>query len=210
MINFNKIYLRRLDMFEDKFEGRVPSFAICHLKDDARRLMAKDIYEARRKLRFIDCWTIFKHTESYAMWKVYSSSFGLAIETTARQLIELLPEHAQLIKIKYFNFKDENGATMYDIPVMADPSLGEENIAIGRNFSAIKSLEYEYEKEVRVLLPHKSELEFFGINIDMSKMINKIIISPYASKWFEELVIDLVKNRFNFNSVIVEKSFIKI
>lgn len=211
MINFNKLFLRRLDKFEDKFEGTVPSFALSYMKGEEKTIaLAKKIYEARRKLRFVDCWTIFNGKESYAMWKVYSSPFGVALETSSKQLAGALPKDAYLIRIKYFDFKDENSATINSIPMLADPSLGEENIAIGRNFSAIKSLEYEYEKEVRVVFPYKSDLEVISFNIDMSKIINRIIISPYAPQWFEELITDLVTQKYCLKNVIVKKSDIQI
>lgn len=207
MINFNRLCFTRLDTFEDNFEGMVPNFALKNLSEKEKEKIKK-VYESRRKLRYINCWTTFDEKESYAMWKIFSRSYGIAIETTASNLLKLLPEKSVITKIKYYDFRDENSGKIEDLPVLWDDSLGEEYLAVARNFSAIKSKEYEYEKEIRIIYPKKDDKKNIYLNMDMTKLVKRVIISPYESHWFYELVEDLVHNKYGLKDVQVIKSSI--
>lgn len=197
MINFNELYLRRLDKFEDNFEGRAPEIISSYLLEETWNEIREE-YEKRRKLRFIDCWTSFKDKESYAMWKIFSKEYGLAIETRAATLKKLLPSKAIIAKVHYIDFREKNESTLKDLS------------KVTQYFSAIKSIEYEYEKEVRIILPKESEETIISINMDMKKLINRVIISPYEDEWFYNLVSDILHNKYNYSSIDIIKSDIDV
>lgn len=76
-----------------------------------------------------------------------------------------------------------------------------------------KNIHYEYEKEVRLIytVPFKSGLEYdwskeeneYGkyINVDIDVLIDEIIISPKAPKWFFDIISDLLL-KYNINKNI--------
>ncbi len=69
----------------------------------------------------------------------------------------------------------------------------------------IKHAGFSFEKEARLIAidPNansKSKNTRTGIcisNIESQKMIKRILINPYAPKWFEDLVIEIISNRYN-------------
>lgn len=130
-----------------------------------------------RKHTFISCWHCSEY-ESEAMWKLYSTNVknALAIQTTYQQLYEALGKDPsiQIGKVKYIDyfkrFSSINGAYWY------------------------KRKSFEYEKEVRAIIKSGKTTDR-GIEkvIDLEKLISAIYISPYAPKWFEDVVIDVMK-----------------
>lgn len=200
MLSNNKLILKRLDKFEDKFEGRVPMLILDKMPFENRQ-RAREIYEERRKKRFVDCWTRFDGKESYAMWKIYSANYGVAIETEVEAIKSLFPSNAIISRVKYLDFRTVLEEHITDLPLLWDSSIGEDYSELAKNFSAVKSIEYEYEKEVRVILPSESKEECTSIDVDMKKLIKRVVISPYEEQWFYDLVEDIVKNRYKIEGI---------
>jgi hypothetical protein len=82
-----------------------------------------------------------------------------------------------------------------------------------------KQKAYNYESEIRLLysLTEKAENwqydwtkeeveEGVYIKVDLGKLIDKIVLSPYSPKWFFDLVID-VSNRYGLNKPIEKSEF---
>jgi hypothetical protein len=148
----------------------------------------------------VSCWRI-DDQESHAMWRVFlKSDEGVAIETDLTNLTNsVLQGEYQLTvgKIKYIDYTKEK------IPI--DNYL--------RNAFFYKNRYFEHEKELRFIchatdgpveappaLPNFRPLPEGGLQlpVDLSKLISAIHVSPYAEKWFVDLVV-LVAKRYGLN-----------
>ena len=130
-----------------------------------------------RKHTFISCWHSNEY-ESEAMWKLYSVNTrnAVAIQTTAQHLYEALDKDPRINigKVMYVDFNKRftsiNGSCWY------------------------KRKSFEHEREVRAII-RDFDVSSKGISIpiDISTLIDCIFISPYATRWFEEVVRSVVE-----------------
>lgn len=126
---------------------------------------------ARRKHTFISCWHC-NESESEAMWKLYSTNVNnaLAIQTTYQQLYEALDKDPaiEIGKVKYIDFSKRfssaNGSFWY------------------------KRKAFEHEREVRAIITSHQAHSGIEKAVDLEKLISAVCISPYAPKWFEDVV----------------------
>jgi hypothetical protein len=136
------------------------------------KLMEKQYFNT-----YIYCWHRFEK-ESEAMWKLYSTNIQecVAIQTTAGQVMSVIPgnPHCLIRPVRY-----EHNIICGDDPV-------------DRFFS--KRTAFDYENEVRIVHQafddntnsHKS----ISLAVDVSKIINKIAVSPFAKTWLVDVVKD--------------------
>ena len=130
------LYFRRLDCFEDPFEGSFSygnqkireSILLPEMEFDKLRTFSREM----RKRIYVSCWHI-NDCDSYAMWKIYSGCKGqsVSIKTTARKLKENL-SHVILSQIKYIDYRSDR--------------IPETNLY---NIFCYKRKAFEYEKELR-------------------------------------------------------------
>lgn len=150
-----------------------------YIESNSKRLLSElDISgKISRKHTFISCWHCNQY-ESEAMWKLYSTNVknAIAVQTTYQRLYEALGKNPEIAigKVNYIDYSSQfssiNGPYWY------------------------KRKSFEYEQEVRAIIQN------IGTNggglekeVDLEKLISAIYISPYAPKWFEEVVIDIVE-----------------
>lgn len=138
------------------------------------------------KQTFINCWHMADF-ENYAMWKIYSDNFGVAIETTYRSLSESFSDS----KWSFYNEKHKiyAGKILY---------IDRNNYMIPRGNAywpfMHKIREFSYEQELRcVINGGYDNMGVAGIRVYMNldKLIHKIHISPFAPDWFKASVKDL-------------------
>jgi hypothetical protein len=148
----------------------------------------------------VSCWRI-DDQESHAMWRVFlKSDEGVAIETDLTNLMNAVSRGEYQLsvgKIKYIDYTKEK------IPI--DNHL--------QNAFFYKNQYFEHEKELRLIchatdgvtmpppaLPNFRLLPEGGLQlpVDLSKLITAIRVSPYAQKWFVDLVV-LVAKRYGLN-----------
>lgn len=137
----------------------------------------------------VSCWRLNDH-ESHAMWRIFiRADEGLAIESTIDRLTSSvgMGEYYFMIgKVKYIDYATQK------IP-----------IADLLNAFFYKNKYFEHEKELRLIcyrvedvlsdtssVPNYKRLPASGLDlpVDISKLITAIYISPYAPKWFSDLV----------------------
>lgn len=132
---------------------------------------------------FFNCWHM-NDSESDAMWKVYiDGKEGVAIRSNIsrlKQCFQKSKENVFLGEIAYVN-EDHVSKDVLDHPV--------------HRFMR-KRLAFRHEQEVRLVYcdENNSHSGFCGVSIpvDVSVLIEKIIISPRAGDWFLSLVKALV------------------
>lgn len=145
----------------------------------------------QRKHTFISCWHC-NELESEAMWKLYSTNVNnaLAIQTTYQQLYEALGKDPaiKIGKVKYIDFSKSfsslNGSFWY------------------------KRKAFEHEREVRAIIT--SHQAYSGIEkaVDLEKLISAVYISPYAPKWFEDVVRDVMQ-KYELNKPLYYSEMLK-
>lgn len=203
LISTGKLYFASADSFEDPFEGAKgiverkeewDSFYLDflreairtvpdakkeklepeHIEKESQRLLTElnQSGDGQRKHTFISCWHCNPY-ESEAMWKLYSvnTQNAVAIQTTAAHLYEALDRNprVEIGKVKYIDFSKRfasiNGAYWY------------------------KRKSFEHEREVRAItVDYSTPTRGLNIPINIKTLIDGIYISPYAPKWFEEVV----------------------
>lgn len=127
------------------------------------------------KSSVVSCWHQ-NESESEAMWKLYSQK-GIAIQTTVQNLIDSIhDQRVSFSEVKYIDFNDQNIE-------FSDCILN------GGMNPLLKRLAFKHEQEARLyftpdrdyssdILEDRSEL----IDIDVSRLISKIYISPYLDE----------------------------
>lgn len=136
----------------------------------------------------VNCW-YHSELESEAMWKLYSDSGkGIAIKTSVSSLLSAINSCPQAIplnlgKVKYLDFLSKALKT-------------EDCFSDGITSPLLKRKEYEHENEVRLYSTPQlnyGEWEMYTpkpmfVNIDISKLIEAIYISPYVNEPFSSSV----------------------
>lgn len=187
---------------------------------DKEVLLAKKFKENT----YVNCWSR-NDAESYALWKIYlgGSPNGVAIKSTVSKLIQCL----QNVDSREMNELDFSKIDSSKSVIEAlSQELEIDTIKIGevkyQNQIDLKDLDkstlavtkkafYDYEKEIRVfatsknqyLNPSTEEYQLgitagFAIPIDLEKLIDSIVLSPYSTLWFKENLKKLI-NHLNPN-----------
>lgn len=175
---------------------------------DTHLSIDKDEFDKYRiyndSIYYIDCWHI-NENESLAMWKVFSNNKNsIAINTTKEKLINSIindNKDIYLKEVEYDNlFSDE---AEFSNPIKTIQLVNNETLHIesGDQFSwsvetglLRKAKYYEYEKELRLYFKDKDNAELTKfIKMDLSNMIDEIIISPNCDEWFLTILNDILK-----------------
>lgn len=144
--------------------------------------------------------------ENYAMWKIYAQgSAGLAIQTTCEHLQNSFHKTDKPVWIGKVNYYDEEhppvtGSQLYT------PFLYKRSV-------------FAFENEVRCCYKpdaadddysweEQDSLSGVFIPVDLSLLIGRIYISPYAPQWFRELVAG-VNKRFHIEKEIVHSNILE-
>jgi hypothetical protein len=155
-------------------EGCNPPLDEFKIKADCERLLNELSLSGRmdRDSVFISCWHD-NEFESEAMWKLYSKDYtnAVAVQTTVKRLQSALKHNTGVCigRVKYIDFSKRftpiNGSYWY------------------------KRLSFEYEHEVRaVILDRLNKLSGKLLSVDLDLLIETIYVSPYAPKWFVDVV----------------------
>lgn len=224
LIENSSIFFPIVDLFEDKLEGvhnaigendfyditnegkfiRIDKPLDYRQEENSSKFksfLSRLVEEIRTSVG-ISCWRISQH-ESHAMWKVFlNSNEGVAIKTTPKDFIESIQvqndfQNTYLGKVKYIDYKNDK-------------------VPIDNMFNALfhKNIYFEHEKELRILLyeVNNNKKPTFdlrnlkamtppgvSVSLDYKKMIKEVVVSPYAPKWFFDLIKKLLVGKYELN-----------
>ncbi|MFA3028473.1 DUF2971 domain-containing protein [Acinetobacter pittii] len=159
------------------------------------------------KSTLVNCWHQ-NEFESEAMWRLYSeNNKGIAIQTTFQNLVDSIDDQRIFLsEVKYMNFHDEN----------LEPKDCVVNGYLG---PLLKRKSFEHEKEVRLFFQPENDLEMLSakefsykgqsFKVDISKLISKIYISPYADDLFANSVKEVLVRFGINNSQIIHSDLLK-
>lgn len=196
MLKCKTLHFSRADKFTDIFEGSYPRK---NLKNYPSVPNPTYTYEAFKKYVAVSCWHR-NQDESEAMWELYlKNSDGVAIVTDKNTLEECLADsEASVIEVQYKNYREDQ----------ID------------DFTWFKAFEYKrkcfiHEQEIRAniyRLPPSPNIingfpeisppdgtncvpdEGIQVNVELSTLIEKVIISPRSGAWFESLIRETLVN----------------
>ncbi len=225
MLFKQSLFFCRVDKLEDRFEGtshktnfearvrkvkQMQNSGRLQTNWDDAKIREEEKYmetfeEQLRSLHCIDCWNI-SNGESAALWKIYSDfNKGIMIQSTIPKLIDAFLDTEQALGMSEVQYKLFKETTL---------PYGNSNYAF-----LYKQKAYNYEEEIRLLysLTEKAKnwqfdwtkeevAEGVYIKVDLGKLIDKIVLSPYSPKWFFELVTDITK-RYGLNKPIEKSEF---
>lgn len=184
--------------------------------DEMRRLRLQcDVF---KRLNFFNSWHM-NDGESDAMWKIYmKGTEGIAIQSTVGRLIESFQNAQDTVYL---------GEVRYVDHAQLAATTG---TVFGQSDYMFKRLAFAHEREVRAgTYRDDVHSEFFNdagilqvpppgvsasnilrlperkgvyVNIDVSILVERIVISPLSPNWFSELV-DSIRRRFGCDFQVV-------
>ena len=149
------------------------------------------LWDITRHSIIINSWNRSEY-ESASMWSTYLvSNQGIAIQSSFNLLSESFHKTSDEINIGIVKYKD------YKTEIIEDDTI------FGLVTNKLQS--YEHERELRVMIINQSGKDGMPLHdigkyvpIDINVLIESIYIAPNAPKWFNELVIEVIKH-FGFN-----------
>jgi hypothetical protein len=188
LLDRRAFFFARADKLSDPFEGRYPTPNVinrCQRLDasiggkDAEDTLAvmSCTFQSLCERVLVSCWHMSGY-ESAAMWNLYTlDGEGVAIQSTFRRLCDgfapaIHEVHAGIVA--YANYETD--------------LIPEDNV-----FHAYlcKRQSFEHEKELRVIHFDASETGCrYGlyIPVDLSTLVERVYIAPFAEEWFCQLV----------------------
>jgi hypothetical protein len=183
----------------------------------------KSICEGKKEV-YASCWNRTDH-ECVAMWQLYGKGENaVMLETNAKELTDTFDNFdkseewiACLIKLRYVL----PGDWRYDKDFIGKEPLWDrgfhkvfsEQPRFNWTYAGLhyKHISYSFENEYRLLAAHKDrgEHQNKGIVLPLKKLsfIKRVILQPDSSDTFKGVVQDCL-NKYDFNDVPVEKSFL--
>jgi hypothetical protein len=189
-----ELYLRRLDLMPDKYEGLYPaqvSTALAQViagsgdvtADQAREIADYRVNYAKesRKRLFVSCWHL-GNIESEAMWRIYCGAGGGAAivlpYATLSASINTAQTNAYLGTVTYIDY----ATALLTVGNVFTPALH-------------KREQFQYEREARVVMlwvdaaatAPNQEPPSISVPWDIA-VVDRIVVSPYAAEWYVETV----------------------
>ena len=192
LLDKRALFLARADKLGDPFEGSYSNVNVTlrpvlykdQIPDHALRGMSEFIRESRR-FTLISCWHE-NSFESAAMWSLYARDLdGVAIKTDFVSLSKSILGDEDIF-IGKVNYVDYDQTFIPENNTMA-PFL-------------YKRRSFEHEKEVRAMMqqiPSRDGATDISQDIcdegkyyevDLSELVHEVVVSPFAGRWFRDLV----------------------
>lgn len=198
LLETGSIYLVRSDQLGDPFEGSSPAINVEQRRgrypDGLVEVLPSAIQDMREKM-FISCWHE-NERESAAMWSLYArETDGIAIQTDYQSLRDsLIGEGTVLVgRVAYIDY---------------DSQTTPEGNFFGPYL--YKRQEFEHEREVRAVHLNMEPDPPKGLlhQVNLSILVNNIVVAPYAEDWFADLVRG-VAGRYGLGESVVKSSLAK-
>jgi len=231
----NQLYFSSPTQFEDPWELYPPAkwlskeFWIKHFEKTMKNPEAQDLKEAAESLILkiqatyqekdsfgISCWTEGSKEKEH-LWRLYGrSNNSIAIKTTVGGLLDSMISHTVSIgRVSYIQYESDSD-NFYSMPLFIK---GSDNKGLLVNEKQIlpymyKREDFRHEEEVRAVFwwwDVNSRIER-NVSLDPSmlkiRLIDEIVISPFADSWFENVVKTFVSKTTGIHTDKIRKSTI--
>lgn len=154
--------------------------------DGGTRARLQDFLMGR--MCYVSCWHLGRF-ESHAMWRIYSKDRGIAIRTTVGRLARSLAsaDSAYIGRVQY-----SKDAMLGSWPSAVIDTLFP--------FAFWKRPPFEYEREVRVVMPVGPTASFYDddepgqtVPVRLRELITEIVVSPFGGEDLVEVVSAIVE-----------------
>lgn len=210
LLENKNLFFCNAEYFEDEYEGKMPEgFYNGWSKEsiDRHKPLEEKLNEAFKS--YISCWNEGE-VESYSLWKIYTNpNTGVAIKSTVGDLKKALNNDSiKIYKTEYVNFNENK--------VDCEPPIysreAKDGLMISRDVREVyKDKPYTYEGEIRAIYITNSKKNGINFDVNLSTLINKIYISPFAPKWFDNLIKKVIENdRYEISNKPINKSKIRL
>jgi hypothetical protein len=160
----------------DPYEGLLPA-SLKMLLDDKERAIASGVpttsaVEAHTNRACVNCWHM-KDDESAAMWNLYSSRSGVAIQSKVSILLNLFGKSERTPKMALIEYLDFDSLDPDALPALPYPVY-------------FKRKSFDHERELRVVILDSdtdSSPDGIAVKVDIKLLMQRIYISPKAEKW---------------------------
>lgn len=208
-----ELYLRRLDLLTDKFEGDPyegnPTFGMFdrykriyrqHVDPSATDEYLRRRFEHERRATFVSCWQK-SETESWLMWKEYCKrGGGFALQTTQRRLNHLFQalrkshDDLYLRSVTYIDhWSDDSLPCEVPIQVFCKPTWFSEEREIRlvrfRGECAYAGTDEGCEAALGQLKDHDR------LPADLTDLAEKIVLNPFSADKDRKAIIDLLGSK---------------
>jgi len=150
-----------------------------------------------RKNYFVSCWHM-NSSDNDKMWRCYTESAeSVAISTTYNNLINLRSAHVNIGVVRYIDYSTEKLPTTFNL----------------FEYITHKNINFSFENEVRIVaallmdeqlesdefkgnifeLEKSPDFKFFAPPINLTSLVQKVVIHPNATSEFEEKIKDLCR-----------------
>ncbi|PLX08660.1 MAG: hypothetical protein C0594_05995 [Marinilabiliales bacterium] len=191
MLNTNNLTLVKTRMWEDPYENFLLKCNASMLNGTPVNL--KDLQEQI----FGQCWTLYPETDAF--WRIYSySKNGVRIKTTVRKLFDVIFDNSSYSTLTTSFIGKVQYDTVQNIgSLFSDPnyigSIVQDTTGQGLvEAQLIKRIEFEHEKEIRLLYSVDSsspdiqnDIKHFSIN--PNNLIDDIMFDPRISSRYENI-----------------------
>lgn len=232
MLKDSSLFFCRADCFQDSFEGSLPQKEIEHRQKESKRLdehfkqpikseieyqrkeeSFKQLHLKQRHSMLVNCWHM-NDTENDAMWKAYQKqNLCVAIKTTLPSLVNTIqdiPEKIGISKIRYIDYMKDTFYHPEEFPHLEYNTL----TPLVHKRKGI----YSFENELRLYTLANEGLidevfweiqpKFNGmdIKIELNKLVQSVIISPYSVQLKSE--VENLIQKYNYNFIVEESTIL--
>jgi hypothetical protein len=193
----NGLWFSRVDLLEDKFEGKLSSMS-GYLNgihpgqskeyDNNVVKSSRNSYEINRKWYVVNCWNLNKY-ESIALWSLYvKGECGVAIQSTYDKLKNAIYENKDTTRISGKVKYNERKSDKIDLSPMVLPAFHKDFI-------------FRHEEEIRFLIHTRKRTQTMDddpgspgryICVNLNEIIERVVIAPKLSNWKFDLVKQLM------------------
>lgn len=215
------LWFSRVDYLTDKYEGEMPHENADEFVENIRRIdpymslnesLERGLNEIKnirkfKKFTYASSWSMNKE-ESFALWKIYlnNSKQGIAIKSTVGNIRKSFITQDLDCIIGQVEYSDKVTEVNQDLII------------------GTKKPYYEYEKEFRIFIKNQFNIRTdekgkqireplnksgLSIRVNLDKLIDRIVMSPFCEDWFIELVRKIVKEKIPKKKLVLQKSRIR-
>ena len=198
----NGLWFTRLAALQDKYEGERPhavrehndriliQFAEYDKRDaDQTKEAFSSFLNNERMKKCINCWHL-NEFESAAMWSLYSSESGVAIQSTVARLELALRGRSDIAMglVQYADFDAKN-------LLSCDPIY-------------LKRESFSHEKELRLVIEKADTAAHHDgllVSVDVSELVERVYVSPVALPWTAQVVRQEMK-KYDLDKEVIQSS----
>ncbi|HAY3897758.1 TPA: DUF2971 domain-containing protein [Escherichia coli] len=190
LLENKRMFFCNAKYFEDKYEGIMPKGGYPKVSEDLKERSEYLINRYADSISaYVNSWN-YAEGESYALWKIYTNpNTGVAIKTTVGNVKKAFNnDDIKIYSVKYIKSFDNQNED-YEPPHYFRRKSKEDSALIHRKIREIYKLNsYKYEREIRAVYLDNNNLNGVYFDVDLNNLIDEIYISPFAPKWFYDLV----------------------